>query len=89
VRCHLQERKGHRGGGSTCGRWWSWPVGLSEEEDSGAADRAGPPVSEGEAVGQAGPEGGGREVGHDWARRGRKGGGPRLGQKSEMAGFKK
>jgi hypothetical protein len=38
-------------------------VGLPEEEDSRSADRAGPPVSEGEAAGQAGPEGGGREVG--------------------------
>jgi hypothetical protein len=31
------------------------------------ADRAGPPISEGEAAGQAGPEAGGREVGHGWA----------------------
>jgi hypothetical protein len=42
------------------GRRW-WP-----------ADRAGPPVSEGEAAGHAGPEGGER-------------GGPRLGRKPEMA----
>jgi hypothetical protein len=34
-----------------------------------AADRAGPPASEGEAVGQARPEGGGREVGRGWAKR--------------------
>jgi hypothetical protein len=38
-----------------------------------SADRAGPPISEGESAGQAGPEGGER-------------GGPRLGQKPEMAG---
>jgi hypothetical protein len=49
----------------------------------------GPPICEGEAAGQAGPEGGGREVGHGWARRGRERGGPRLGRKSEMVGFKK
>jgi hypothetical protein len=44
------------------------PVRLPEEEDSRAANRVGPPVSEGEAVGQARSEGGGREVGHGWAR---------------------
>jgi hypothetical protein len=38
-----------------------------------SADRAGPPISEGEAAGQAGLEGGER-------------GGPRLGQKPEMTG---
>jgi hypothetical protein len=68
-------------------KWWRrHPVGLPEEEDSRPADRAGPLVSEGEAVGQAGLEGGGREVGHGWARRGRERGGPRLGGKPEMAG---
>jgi hypothetical protein len=45
------------------------PDRLPEEEESRVADRAGPPVSEGEAAGQAGPEGGGREVGHGWAKR--------------------
>jgi hypothetical protein len=45
------------------------PGRLPEEEESRAADRAGPPVSEGEAAGQAGSEGGGREVGHGWAKR--------------------
>jgi hypothetical protein len=48
-------------------------VGLPEEEDSRSADRAGLPVSEGEAVGQARPEGGER-------------GGPWLGRKPKMAG---
>jgi hypothetical protein len=74
--------------GGVIGRWQR-PVVLPEEEDSRAADRAGPPISEGEAAGLAGPEGGGREVGCGWAGRGRKRGGPRLGRKSEMAGFKK
>jgi hypothetical protein len=34
----------------------------------------------------AGPKGGGREVGHGGAKRGRERGGPRLGQKPEMDG---
>jgi hypothetical protein len=68
VRCHFRERRGHRGGGSTRGRWRRRRlVGLPEEEDSRAADRAGLPVSEGEATGQARPKGGGREVGRGWA----------------------
>jgi hypothetical protein len=71
VRRCFQKRRGHQGGGSARGRWpQRCPVGLLEEEDSRVADRVGPPVSEGEAARQAGPEGGGREVGHDWARRG-------------------
>jgi hypothetical protein len=45
------------------------PGRLPEEEESREVDRAGPPVSEGEAVGQAGPEGGGIEVGRGWAKR--------------------
>jgi hypothetical protein len=73
-------------------------VGLPEEEDSRPTDRAGPLVSEGRQRrrlhrkgegarwAMAGPEGGGREVGHDWAGRGRKRGGPRLGRKTKMAG---
>jgi hypothetical protein len=89
VRLYLWERRGHRGSSSACGRWWRRSVGLLEEEDSRAVDRAGPPISEGEAVGQAGPERGGRELLHCWVRRGRKRGGPRLGRKSEMARFKK
>jgi hypothetical protein len=69
VQCHFQERRGHQGGGSARGRWrWCRPVGLPKEEDSRPTDRVGLPISEGEAVGQAGPEGGGREVGHGWAR---------------------
>jgi hypothetical protein len=71
------------------GRWQRWfPVGLPEEEDGRPADRAGPLVSEGEAAGQAGLDGGGggREVGRGWAKRGREKGGSWLGQKPEMAG---
>jgi hypothetical protein len=80
VRCHFWERRGHRGGSSTRGRWrWRYPVGLPEEEDNRPTDRAGPPVSAGEAVGQAGlegegvrwavagPERGGRDVARGWA----------------------
>jgi hypothetical protein len=52
VRHHFRERKGHRGSSSARGRWWRRPIGLPEEEDSQAADRAGPPVSEEEAVGE-------------------------------------
>jgi hypothetical protein len=53
-------------------RWWRrCPIGLPEEEDGQPADRVGPPVSEGEVVGQDGLE---------W---GRERGGPRLGQKGE------
>jgi hypothetical protein len=71
-----------------CMRRWRrrCPVGLPEEEDGRPADRAGMPVSEVEVMGQAGPEGGGREVGCNWAERGRERGGPRLGRKPEMAG---
>jgi hypothetical protein len=59
----FRERRSHRGSGSTRGRWQRRrPVGLPEEEDGRPADRAGPPVSEGEVAGQAGPEGG-REIG--------------------------
>jgi hypothetical protein len=77
---HFQERRGHRGSGSTCGSWWRRPVGLPLEEDNQVADRVGPPVSEGRRRGRlgrkgeeerwavTGPEGGGREVGHGWAR---------------------
>jgi hypothetical protein len=79
VQRHFWDRRGHQGGGGARGSWWQRPIGLLEEEDSRATDRAG----------QARPEGGGREVGHGWARRGRKRGVPRLGRKSEMAGFKK
>jgi hypothetical protein len=87
MRHHFRERRGHRGGGSARGRWWRrCPVGLLEEEDGRPADRVGPPISEGEEAGQAGPKGGGSEVGRDWAERGRERGGPRLGQKPEMAG---
>jgi hypothetical protein len=87
VQCHFWERRGCRGGGSTHGKWQRWrPIEHPEEEDNRPVDRVGPPVSEGEAVGQAGLEGGGREVGHGWARRGRERGGPRLGWKPEMAG---
>jgi hypothetical protein len=87
VRCHFWERRGHRGGSSARGRWrWRYPVGLPEEEDNRPTDRAGPPVSAGEAVGQAGLEGGGSEVGCGWAGRGKERCGPRLGRKPEMAG---
>jgi hypothetical protein len=90
VRHRFRERRGRRGCGSALWRWRrQLPVGLPEEEDSRVAERAGPPVSEGEAVGQARPEGGGKEVGHGWAGRGRKRGGLRLGRKPEMVGFKK
>jgi hypothetical protein len=71
-----RERRGRRGSSSTRGRWWRWhPVGLPEEEDGRPTDRAGLPVSEEEAAGQARPEGGGREVGHGGAERGRERGG--------------
>jgi hypothetical protein len=43
------------------------PGRLPEEEESRAADRAGPSISEGEVEGQARPKGGGREVGRGWA----------------------
>jgi hypothetical protein len=80
MRCHFQERRGHRGSGSARGRWRQrCSVGIPEEDDGRPANRAGPPISEEEAAGQAGPEGGegerwatagsrggGREVGHDW-----------------------
>jgi hypothetical protein len=33
---HFWERRGHRGTGSTRGRWRWWPVGLPEEEDGRA-----------------------------------------------------
>jgi hypothetical protein len=80
------ERWGHQGSGSMH-RWRRRrPVGLPEEEDSRPADRAGPPVSEGEAAGQDGLEWAWREVGRGWAERGRERGGPRLGRKLEMAG---
>jgi hypothetical protein len=69
----ISERGGViRAAGSACGRWrWRCPIGLPEEEDDWPDDRAGPPVSEGEAVGQSRPEGG------------RERGGPWLGQKGE------
>jgi hypothetical protein len=68
MRCHFRERRDCRGGGSASGRWRRrCPVGLPKEEDGRPADRAGLPVSEGEAAGQAGPKGGGREVGRGWA----------------------
>jgi hypothetical protein len=89
VRRHFWQRRGHRGSGSARGRWRQQPVGPLEEEDSQAVDRAGLPVSEGEAAVQAGTEGGGREPGRGLAERGRKRGGPRLDRKSKMAGFKK
>jgi hypothetical protein len=81
MRFHFWERRGCWGYSSARG-WWRRrrPVGLLEEEDDRSADRMSPPVSEREAVGQAGPEGGretggswlgwkggGREVGHGWA----------------------
>jgi hypothetical protein len=47
----FRERRGHQGGGSVHGRWRRRSVRLPEEEDSQAADRVGPPVSEGDAVG--------------------------------------
>jgi hypothetical protein len=72
MRHHFWERMGHRGGGSVRGRWRRRrPVGLPEEENGWLADRAGPPISEGEAAGQAGPD------------EGRERGGPWLGQKGE------
>jgi hypothetical protein len=88
MRRHFQERRGHRGSGSARGRWRQrCSVGFPEEDDGRPANRAGPPISEEEAAGQAGPEGGGgREVGHGWVERGRERGGPRLGRKPEMAG---
>jgi hypothetical protein len=84
VRRNFWERSPHQGGGSARGRWRRWrPVGLPKEEDSRPTDRAGPPICEGEAVGQAGLEGGGREVDHGLNGRGRESGGLRLGQKPE------
>jgi hypothetical protein len=75
MRHRFRERMGRRGGGSVHGRWRRLrPVGLPEEEDGWPTDRAGPPISEGEAAGQAGLDGG------------RERGGPWLGQKPEMAG---
>jgi hypothetical protein len=56
-------RVGGGGGGARSGFRW--------KKTARPADRASPPVSEGEAAGQAGPEGG------------RERGGPRLGQKGE------
>jgi hypothetical protein len=68
---HFWERRGHRGGGSLRGRWRrQHPVGLPEEEDGRSADRAGPPVNEGEAVGQARPEGGRERGGQQLGRKG-------------------
>jgi hypothetical protein len=67
VCCYFRERRDHRSDSRACGRWQRRPVELPEEEDSRAVDRGGPPVSEGESAGQAGPEGGGREAGRGWA----------------------
>jgi hypothetical protein len=66
------------GGSGTRSSFW-------RKKTIGPTDRAGLPISEGEAAGQARSEGGGREVGHGWAERGRERGGPWLGQKPEMA----
>jgi hypothetical protein len=41
--------------------------GFRRKKTTGLADRVGPPVIEGEATRQAGPEGDGREVGCGWA----------------------
>jgi hypothetical protein len=72
VRHHFQERRSHWSFDSARGKWWWWrPVRLPEEEDGRPADRVGPPVSEGEAAGKAGPEGGRERCG------------PWLGQKGE------
>jgi hypothetical protein len=60
---------GEGGSGARSGFW--------RKKKVGPADRAGPPVSEGEATGQAGPEG----KGERWAVAGlerKGGGGPRL-----------
>jgi hypothetical protein len=54
-----------RAGGGGDGAW----SGFQRKKMIRPADRAGPPVSEGEATGQVGTEGEGREVGHGWARR--------------------
>jgi hypothetical protein len=77
MRCRFRERRGHWGSGSARRRW-RW---QRLKEDDRPADRAGPPISEEEAVRQAGwkggegerwatarPRGGGREVGHYWAK---------------------
>jgi hypothetical protein len=66
--CRFWDRRGRQGSKSACGRWRRRPVGLLEEEDGRPADRAGPPISEGEAAGQAGLEGGGRVVGRGQVR---------------------
>jgi hypothetical protein len=76
VQRHFWERRGHRGGGSARGKWRRQrPVRLPEEEDGRPTDRVGPPVSEEEVVGQAGPEGAegverwaaaGSEAGNGW-----------------------
>jgi hypothetical protein len=63
-------RAGGGGGGAQ--------LGFQRKKKVRPADRAGPPVSDGEAVGRAGPEG----KGERWVTAGpeRKGGGPWLGQ---------
>jgi hypothetical protein len=88
MRHHFWERRGHQGGSSARGRWRQrLSVGLLEEEDSRPANRPGLRISEEEAAGQAGPEGGARrEVGHSWAERGRERGEPRLGRKPKIVG---
>jgi hypothetical protein len=70
VQRRFWERRGRRGGSSACGMLQRRrPVRLPEEEDGRPTDWAGLPVSDGEAAGQTGPEGG------------RERGGPRLGRK--------
>jgi hypothetical protein len=87
MRHHFREKRGRRGGGSAHGKWRGrCPVGLLRKKTAGPTDRAGPPVSEGEATGQAGPKGRRERGGHGWAERGRERGGQRLGQKPEIAG---
>jgi hypothetical protein len=58
----FRERRGRRGGGDA-------RSGLQRKETVGPADRAGPPVSEGQAAWQAGPEG----KGERWATAGPEG----------------
>jgi hypothetical protein len=60
----IREAAARAGGGSGGAQ-----SGFRRKKTVGSADRVGPPVNEGEVVGQAGPEEDGREVGHSWAGR--------------------